>query len=175
MRQGLTSRLAKLVMVSVLCVIGTPLIASEVVEFGSDESARYLTELKKLYLTSSDREALLAHSNGLLDTYALRAGYQVGQANPQDFLYELSVATPGELRIREEVRSSSGGVAVRNRSLSVFGLDPYLQYQCPTQGFSCSISSPIDGLPLLVILRDPQGAEELAKALSFLIRNMQKG
>mgnify|MGYP006205713607 CR=1 FL=1 len=60
MRQGLTSRLAKLVMVSVLCVIGTPLIASEVVEFGSDESARYLTELKKLYLTSSDREALLA-------------------------------------------------------------------------------------------------------------------
>ncbi len=175
MRQGLTSRLVKLVMVSVFCVIGTPLIASEMVEFGSDESAHYLTELKKLYLTSSDREALLAHSNGLLDTYALRAGYQVGQANPQDVLYELSVATPGELRIREEVRGSGGGVAVRNRSLSVFGLDPYLQYQCPAQGFSCSISSPVDGLPLLVILRDPQGAEELAKALSFLIRNLQKG
>ena len=94
MRQGLTSRLAKLVMVSVFCVIGTPLMASETVEFGSDESARYLTELKKLYLTNSDREALLAHSNGMLDTYALRAGYQVGQSNPQDFLYELSVSAP---------------------------------------------------------------------------------
>ncbi|WP_037043266.1 hypothetical protein [Pseudomonas sp. BAY1663] len=162
-------------MVSLFCAIGTPLMAAETVEFGSDESARYLSELRKLYLASNDREALLAHSNGLLDTYALRAGYQVGQANPQDFLYELSVATPGELRIREEVRGPGSGVAVRNRSLSVFGLDPYLHYQCPPQGPSCSISSPVDGLPLVVILRDPKGAEELAKALSFLIRNLQKG
>ena len=175
MRQGLTSRLAKLVMVSVLWVIGTPAMAAEPIEFGSDESTLYLTELKKLYLTSSDRTALLTHSNSLLDTYALRAGYQVGQANPQDFLYELSVTAPGELRIREEVRGSSGGVAVRNRSLSVFGLDPYLQYQCPPQGPSCFVNSPVDGLPLVVILRDPKGAEELAKALSFLIRNLQKG
>jgi hypothetical protein len=175
MRQGLTSRLAKLVMVSVFWAIGTPVMAAEPIEFGSDESAHYLAELKKLYLTTSDREALLAHSNGLLDTYALRAGYQVGQTNPQDFIYELSVAAPGELRIREEVRGSNGGVAVRNRSLSVFGLDPYLQYQCPAQGPSCSVNSPVDGLPLVVILRDPKGAEELAKALSFLIRNLQKG
>ncbi|MGE4406623.1 hypothetical protein [Pseudomonas sp.] len=162
-------------MVALFCAIGTPLMAEETIEFGSDESARYLSELRKLYLASNDREALLAHSNGLLDTYALRAGYQVGQANPQDFLYELSVATPGELRIREEVRGPGSGVAVRNRSLSVFGLDPYLHYQCPPQGPSCSISSPVDGLPLVVILRDPKGAEELAKALSFLIRNLQKG
>ena len=175
MRQGLTSRLAKLVMVSLFCTFGTPLQAAEPVEFASDESANYLAELRRLYLTGSDRQALLAHSNGLLGTYALRAGFQIGQTNPQDVLYELSVATPGELRIREEVRGSNGGVAVRNRSLSVFGLDPYLQYQCPTQGFSCAINSPADGLPLVVIQRDPAGAEELAKALSYLIRNLQKG
>ena len=30
-------------------------------------------------------------------------------------------------------------------------------------------------IPLVVIVRDPKGAEELAKALSFLIRNLQKG
>src|SRR3546814_17572187 len=106
-------------MVSVLFVIGTPLIASEVVEFGSDESARYLTELKKLYLTSSDREALLAHSNGLLDTYALRAGYQVGQVNQQDFLYELSVATPGELRYREEVHERQRTVEGKREAVRV--------------------------------------------------------
>ena len=57
MRQGLTSRLAKLVMVSVFCVIGTPLMASETVEFGSDESARYLTELKKLKQVFRECEA----------------------------------------------------------------------------------------------------------------------
>ena len=168
MRQGLTSRLAKLVMVSLFCTFGIPLQAAEPVEFASDESANYLAELRRLYLTGSDRQALLAHSNGLLGTYALRAGFQIGQTNPQDVLYELSVATPGELRIREEVRGSNGG-------LSVFGLDPYLQYQCPAQGFSCAINSPVDGLPLVVIQRDPAGAEELAKALSYLIRNLQKG
>ncbi|CAM5567668.1 putative protein OS=Stutzerimonas stutzeri OX=316 GN=CXK95_05925 PE=4 SV=1 [Stutzerimonas stutzeri] len=39
----------------------------------------------------------------------------------------------------------------------------------------CIIDSPADGTPLVTILRDPAGAEELAKALSFLIRNLQKG
>jgi len=175
MRQGLTSRLARLVMISALWVGGSSALAAQDVEFGSDESARYLAELRNLYLAGSDREALLVHSNGLLDTYALRVAYQVGQPNAQDYFYELSVAAPGELRIREEVRSPTGGVAVRNRSLSVFGLDPYLQYHCPVQGPSCSISNPLDGLPLVIIQRNAEGAEELAKALSFLIRNLQKG
>ncbi|EWC42255.1 hypothetical protein GFL09_00225 [Pseudomonas stutzeri] len=160
-------------MIWVICTIGTSL-AAEPVEFGSDESARYLTGLRELYLADNDRDALLAHSNGMLDSYALRAGYQVGEANPQDFFYTLSVAAPGQLRIREHVRGKNG-VAVRNRNLSVFGVDPYVQYQCPAQGRSCSIDSPVDGLPLLVIQRDPEGAEALAKALSFLIRNLQKG
>ena len=97
MRQGLTSRLAKLVMVSLFCTFGIPLQAAEPVEFASDESANYLAELRRLYLTGSDRQALLAHSNGLLGTYALRAGFQIGQPNPQDVLYELSVATPGTI------------------------------------------------------------------------------
>jgi hypothetical protein len=35
--------------------------------------------------------------------------------------------------------------------------------------------NPVDGKPLLTIVRDHQGAAELAKALSFLIRKVQKG
>jgi hypothetical protein len=37
------------------------------------------------------------------------------------------------------------------------------------------LQNPADGSPLLSIVRDQDGAAELAKALSFLIRNMQKG
>ena len=175
MRQGLTSLLSKLLLISFFLGASVPLQAAETGTLGSEESTKYLAELKALYLTSDERKALLAHSNALLETHALKAAYQVGQANPQDLNYRLSLGAPGELRIREERRDASGNIAVRNRSLSVFGMDPYLQYQCPPQGIVCSFTSPNDGEPWLTILRDTQGAEELAKALSFLFRNLQKG
>ncbi|MCQ4315498.1 hypothetical protein [Stutzerimonas zhaodongensis] len=175
MQQGLTSRLSKLLLISVFLIAGGTLNAAESDALDSDEPARYLGELKALYLTSDERKALLTHSNSLLKTYGLRAEYQVGQAKPADLHYQLSVGSPGELRIREERRDASGNIAVRNRGFSVFGMDPFIQYQCPPQGLVCTFGSPTGGDPWLTILRDPQGAEELAKALSFLFRNLQKG
>ena len=140
------------------------------------EQQAYLDNLKRLYLSQNERQALLAHNNALLDTYALRAAYQVGQAQRQDLLYQLHLGGPGELVLREEIRSSEGTVvSVRNRRLSLFGLDPFIAYECPVGGIRCVLRSPGDGQPLLVILRDRAGAAELAKALSFLIRNLQKG
>ncbi len=175
MQQGLTSRLSKLLLISVFLIAGGPLNAAEPNTLGSDEPSRYLAELQALYLTQNERKALLAHSNALLKAYGLRAAYQVERANPEDLEYQISVGAPGELRIREERRDASGNVAVRNRGFSVFGLDPYIQYQCPPQGVVCTFAGVADGEPWLIILRDPKGAEELAKALSFLFRNLQKG
>ena len=174
MQQGLTSRLSKILVLSLLLVAGGPLQAAEANLLEAEESGRYLAGLKALYLTGDERTALLAHGNALLDTYGLRAAYQVGQANPQDLRYRLETGAPGELRIREERRDASGSLAVRNRSFSVFGMDPYVQYQCPPQGVVCTFAHS-GGEPWLTILRDPKGAEELAKALSFLFRNLQKG
>ena len=174
MQQGLTSRLSKLLFFALSLVLGGLLHAAETNRLEPEESARYLSQLRALYLTSDERVALLAHTNALLETYGLRAAYQVGQANPQDLRYRLDTGAPGELRIREERRDASGGLAVRNRSLSVFGMDPYVQYQCLPQGVACTFASP-GGEPWLTILRDPEGAKELAKALSFLFRNLQKG
>ena len=175
MQRALTSRLSSLLLISALCLAGTPVAAHEPNSLTSAESENYLSELKALYLTENAREALMAHSNALLGTYALRAGYQVGRADPQDIRYHLSLGAPGELRIREERRGERDQVAVSNRSLSVFGLDPYLQYECPPQGIECVVNSPADGSRWLTIVRDPKGAEELAKALSFLLRDLQRG
>lgn len=61
----------------------------------SEEQARYLSELKRLYMTSDERKALFAHANSLLSTYALSAGYQVGQTDRRDLRYQLSLARPG--------------------------------------------------------------------------------
>ncbi|WP_457436036.1 hypothetical protein [Pseudomonas sp. TE3786] len=145
-------------------------------ELSGAEQARYLNELKHLYLTSDERQALLAQSNELLDTYAVRAAFQVGQAERRDQVYQLSVGGSGELLIHEKTREAQGvGLAVRNQRLSVFGVDPYIKYDCPPTEQVCILKNPQDGSPWLTIRRDHQGAAELAKALSFLLRNLQKG
>lgn len=174
MQLGLTRRLSGLLLLLSLGGAAPVAVAAEA-QLGGDEQARYLAELKRLYLTQDERKALLAHSNTLLDTYALRAAYQVGQAQRNDLRYQLSVSAPGELLVRQEVRAEKGmDMTVSNQRLSVFGLDPYIRYECPATGIVCVLQNPADGRPWLRVLRDHQGAAELAKAISFLIRNMQK-
>ncbi|MBB2493767.1 hypothetical protein H3H51_01980 [Pseudomonas sp. UL070] len=161
-------------MVALGGVAATPVLAEQA-QLSGEEQARYLAELKRLYLTKNERTALLAHSNALLDTYALTAAYQVGKTQRSDLRYQLSVAGPGELVVREESRAQQGmALAVRNQKLSVFGLDPYIHYDCPPSGIVCTLQNPADGSPWISVLRDHQGAADLAKAISFLIRNLQK-
>lgn len=158
------------------CLVAPLALASEpAAGLSSAEQASYLADLKRLYLSQDERQVLLLHSNALLTTYALRAGYQVGQAQPQDLLYQLRLGAPGELILREEIRGQGSDMAVRNQRIALFGVDPFIRYDCPSSGISCVLYNPVDGSPLLTIVRDHQGAAELAKALSFLIRKVQKG
>ena len=175
MRLRLTRKLMTAALLGGCLVTASASAAEPAAGLSSPEQARYLTELKRLYLTQDERQALLAHSNDLLKTYALRAAYQVGQAQRQDLVYQLRLGAPGELVLREETRDAqSGDVAVHNRRISLYGVDPFIKYDCPQSGISCVLHNPADGGVLLTIVRDHQGAAELAKALSFLIRNLQK-
>jgi hypothetical protein len=158
------------------CLVAPPALASEpAAGLSSAEQDGYLAGLQRLYLNQDERQVLLLHSNSLLTTYALRAGYQVGQAQRQDLIYQLRLGAPGELLLREEIRGQGSDMAVRNQRIGVFGVDPFIRYDCPPSGISCVVFSPLDGSPLLTIVRDHQGAAELAKALSFLIRKVQRG
>jgi len=142
------------------------------------ERDSYLNDLKRRHGTQDERAALLAESNKLLADNALTAGYQVGQAQNQrkDLSYRLSLGGSGELLVREERRSADGALAVRNQSLELFGIEPFVRYDCATgQSQSCVLFNPKDGNPWLTIVRNPQGAQQLTRALGFLIRNLQKG
>ncbi|HHX34642.1 MAG TPA: hypothetical protein GX719_05150 [Gammaproteobacteria bacterium] len=142
----------------------------------SSEQANYLNQLKQQHATSNERTALLAELNSLLTQHALRAGYQVGHSNPQDFLYSVSVAKQGELVIREEIRSSQNNtIEVRSQRINVFGIDPFVSYACPAQGVRCVIFGEDKKTAVLTIIRNQQAAKDLARALSYLIRNMQRG
>jgi hypothetical protein len=140
----------------------------------SSEQNNYLAHVRQQHPAANDRQALLAHCNQLLKTHALRSGYQVGQPQPRDQLFQLSLDQAGELVVRNEVRAE-GQLEVRHQRLSVFGLDPFIRYECPVGGISCEIKNPADGSPWLTLVRNHEGAAELAKAVSFLMRNLQKG
>jgi hypothetical protein len=142
----------------------------------SDEQARYLEGLKRLYLVGDERTALLTHANALLAAYMLKSGYQLDQTDPRDLRYEVRLGAPGELVIREEQRAEQGpGLSVRNRRFALFGVDPFIRYECPPTGIACTFAEPGGHAPMLSILRDQDGADQLAKALSLLIRNVQRG
>lgn len=143
----------------------------------SSEQGQYLQELKRTYQTQNERQALLAHCNQLLKTYALTAGYQVGQAKREDLTYQLREGDSGELLLREEKRDPQNHtLSVSNRVVPLFGVDPFVRYECPSSGITCTLRTPGDSSStLLTIVRDHKGASELAKALSYLIRNLQKG
>ncbi|NQD92460.1 hypothetical protein HP532_07325 [Pseudomonas sp. CrR25] len=176
MQLRLTRKLISAVLLGGCLAVSSVFASEPAAGLSSAEQARYLAELKRLYLTQDERQALLAHSNELLQTYALRAAYQVGQAQRQDLFYQLRLGASGELVLREETRGQQGtDIAVRNQRIVLFGVDPFIRYDCPQTGITCVLFSPVDGSPLLTIVRDHQGAAELAKALSFLIRNVQKG
>jgi hypothetical protein len=150
--------------------------ANDKFSLGSAEHERYLAELQRLYPRRAPRQALLEHCNRLLESYALRSGFRVGQAQRDDLLYQLSVARSGVLNVREETRSADGSrMAVRNQQVELFGADPFIRYQCPNRGPSCQVLNPQDGTPLLTLVRDHTGVAELAKALTFLVRDLQKG
>jgi hypothetical protein len=176
MRTRLTRLVRPLGLIFFTGVLGSAAAADIDAGLSSAEQAAYLAAIEHAHPGVSERQALLAQCNQLLEAYALRAGYQIGQANPRDLRYQLSIGASGELMVREESRAAQGGsMAVSNQRLSVFGLDPFIRYDCPLNGIRCVLQNPADGSPLLSVVRDQEGAAELAKALSFLLRNMQKG
>jgi len=160
------------------------LLAFNPIAFAQEQAAqieapardRYLNELKARHHTQDERTALLAESNQLLADYAITSAYQIGQKR-DDLNYQLSLGGSGELVVREERRSyASGTFAVRNQTLELFGIEPFVRYDCATgQSQSCVLFNPKDGNPWLTIVRNPQGAQQLTRALGFLIRNLQKG
>lgn len=142
----------------------------------SSEQVNYLNQLKRQHATANERTALIAEVNSLLTQHALRAGYQVGYSNPQDFLYSVSVDNRGELLIREEIRSNqNNAMEVRSNRINVFGIDPFVSYACPAQGIRCVIFGEDKQTAILTIVRDQDAAKSVAQALSYLIRNIQRG
>ncbi|HLV76846.1 MAG TPA: hypothetical protein VKY53_02835 [Marinobacter sp.] len=134
-----------------------------------------LDTLRQLYLASSDREALTLHLNAVLDTAAWRRDKTVVQLDrPADIQYQVSL-DGDDLNVQEIRRELDARVVRKSMTLPVFGVNPQLRWDCEPAVAACWVYDPRDGSRLFQLAQDQDKAQEVARTLGRLIRNLQQG
>lgn len=137
---------------------------------GTDE----LAQLRSLYLTDDNVEALVAHANSLLSLNAWEGPSRVVVRQPQRGLrYRLRV-NEGHLQVRTREFDNEGGSEVRMHRINVFGVNPRLASQCYPEESACWIADPRDSSRWLKLKDDRDGARETARVLGMLLREIQQ-
>lgn len=132
-----------------------------------------LASLRKLYLAESDREALVLHLNSLLDVAGWREDQTIVKMDrPADVAYRIS--SDGNAINIQEIRRTAGDRVVRkSESMSVFGVNPQVEWGCEATSTTCWVYDPRDGSRLLQLALDRDQTREVARTLGQLIRNLQ--
>lgn len=135
-------------------------------------SDAYTARLQQLYRSNSAEQALLRHVNSLLQFYAL---YDAPSASWQR--YELALEDRAiQTRLRQEDEHGAES-RLKLDTLPVFGINPYLNSGCGKEATyepTCWIRHPQTGQPWLLVRPDPNGIAEIGRALSELIKRLQK-
>lgn len=132
-----------------------------------------VASLRKLYLANSDRQALAMHLNSLLEVAGWRADQTIVRVDkPADISYQVST-TDDILNVQEIRRDASGRVVRTTEALSVFGVNPQVEWGCESAATACWVYDPRDGSRLLQLSMDRDQTREIARTLGRLIRNLQ--
>lgn len=131
--------------------------------------------LKSLYLKDSDQAALAAHVNSLLGLAAWQPGPVIREQPADSILYQTALGNDRTLIIQETVREAGQGPTVKTQKLSVFGVNPAISHACINGEDSCWLYDPRNRSRWLRLVNRPELAAETAKAMSELIRTLQKG
>lgn len=131
--------------------------------------------LKSLYLKDSDQAALAAHVNSLLGQAEWQPGPVIRQEPEESIRYQVDVGSDRELVIQEIVRGKGEGPRLSTRKVSVFGVNPAVSHACVEAENSCWLYDPRNQSRWLRLVNRPELAGDTAKAMSELIRTLQKG
>jgi len=132
-----------------------------------------ITSLRELYLADSDREALTLHLNSLLQVAGWRQDQTLFQVDkPADMEYRISAAD-SDISVQEIHRDAGGRVVRKTQALSVYGVNPQVEWGCEATAAACWVYDPRDGSRLLQLALDREQAREIARTLGQLIRNLQ--
>ena len=129
--------------------------------------------LRKLYLADSDREALILHINSLLELAGWRRDQAVVRLDrPADVEYRLG--TQGdEIQVQEIRRAEDGRILRSTEPMSVFGINPQVEWRCEAAVSTCWVYDPRDGSRLLQLAANRERVQEIAETLGQLIRTLQ--
>ncbi|MDX1633834.1 MAG: hypothetical protein R3280_04310 [Marinobacter sp.] len=134
-----------------------------------------LSRLRQLYLADSDAEALVIHTNTLLELAGWHKDQRIVRAGAlPDILYRVS-AENGQINIQESrlVEGENARRRLSVQTMSVYGVNPNVRWECPGVDPTCWIYDPRDGSRLLKLAADRERVAELARTLGQLIRTLQ--
>ena len=132
-----------------------------------------VASLRKLYLADSDREALTLHINSLLELSGWRRDQTVVRLDrPAEVEYRLS-SQGSEIQIQEIRRGDDGRVRRSTEPMSVFGINPRVEWRCEPAISTCWVYDPRDGSRLFQLALNRDQAQEIADTLGHLIRAVQ--
>ncbi len=152
----------------------TPVAAKMLWQPQSDDD--YLSNLRSLYLAGDDVTALVTHINTLLvgspyyGTRIKNRDHRTGED------YRIEVSKDRELLVKRKNYDTATGPRWDVTKMDVYGIDPIIQFGCEFDRFVCWLYHPVMANQRWILLdRDDVAAEELSRAMSRLIRLLQKG
>ncbi len=147
-----------------------------VIDGQTDE--QYTQRLLKLYKTQQDITALSRHINSLLKFYALPNSAN-STIEPSGY-YQLNVrgSRIATVLLQDpDANTEQRAAKITGYQFSVYGINPYMKATCGKSlevGQACWFNKPESSEPWLVLQANLVGATELEKALSVLIKTIQR-
>lgn len=149
--------------------------AEEPVALIEPANGETLSRLRQLYLAESDTEALTIHLNTLLELAGWHKDQRIVRVGAlPNILYRVSV-DPGQINIQESklVDNDDARRRLSVQTMSVYGVNPQVRWDCTRAEEACWIYDPRDGSRLLKLALDRQRVVEVAETLGRLIKTLQ--
>ncbi|HET8705838.1 MAG TPA: hypothetical protein VFM46_06000, partial [Pseudomonadales bacterium] len=158
---------------------GTPADATPVEPSTAIENpdVAYEEKVRQRYSQGDTAAALIARINELLASHVFVAS-KIKNPHTQDAeLFSLSLAKKNEIVVTQQSRKHKDGQLlshIKVERLEVFGVNPYVEYVCDRVFDSCWIRHPANGSQWIVLENDEAIAAEISKALTRLIKALQR-
>lgn len=139
----------------------------------ANDQEQYVEDIRELYQQPDASQALARHINSLLKFYAYSDERIVAASRRiTPSRHQIHTTDNGEIVSRNQIGTVDNQPFTEDR-FSVYGIDPYIKHRCSQS--SCWLMHPVTSERWLQIVENEDVAAELAKAVTHLIKRMQKG
>lgn len=141
----------------------------------ADGSGSYVDHIQQLYASNNAASALTTHLNNLLKFYAYGSDQRIiaSSRSGTPSRHKIQYSGRGEIISFNKIGASANNPFTEDR-FSVFGVNPHISFECRASTSSCWLYHPITKQRWLQIVRNEDAALEISKAMSRLIKDLQK-